>query len=96
MRLKKISKFSNICVVATVILVSILMIRAIAIQKTIHSLDVKIANSKKELALTNTKLKALETELKQVDSLEYIEKIATDRLGLVKYDAIIIREKVKE
>ena len=93
MRLKRISKFSNVCVIATIVLVCILIIRAIAIQKTIYSLDVKIENAKKELSLTNAKLKLLETELKQVDSLDYIERIATDRLGLVKEDAIIIREK---
>lgn len=62
-------------------------------KKVANSYEQKIMSIQNELKEEEAKLESLENELEQVDSLEYIEKTAQDRLGLVRSDAIIIKEK---
>lgn len=67
--------------------------KTISIQKIIRSYDAKILDIKVDLEKEAAVLADLEYELKEVNSLDYIRKIAEDRLGLVKFDVIVIKEK---
>lgn len=77
----------------TTICIISFMIRGISIRKVIKSYDEKILHAERNLREEEAKLNRLENELEQVDSLDYIEKIAEERLGLVQSDVIVIKEK---
>lgn len=56
-------------------------------------IDVEISVEEKELERTKARLSELEEELAEMDSEDYIEKIAKEQLGMVDEDTIVIREK---
>ena len=58
-----------------------------------QQLDQQIEQARKEIAVESQKLEALEIEHANIDSLKNIEKVARDKLGLVKEDEIVFRMK---
>lgn len=77
----------------TLLSVTYCSIKGILTRQVINSYQKKIVNVQSEIKEDEARLEGLENELQQIDSLEYIEKVAQDRLGLVKSDAVIIKKK---
>ena len=56
-----------------------------------QQLDQQIKQTQKEISAESQRLEALETEYANINSLQNIEKVARDKLGLVKEDEIVFR-----
>lgn len=56
-----------------------------------QQLDQQIKQTQKEIAIESQRLGALEIEHANIDSLENVERVARDKLGLVKEDEIVFK-----
>lgn len=91
MKRKKLVK--QITVVITVCSLIGIAISTYQINKLTKNIEVDIATSKAELEKNKTKLAELQKEMEDMDSIEYIERVAREQLGMVDSDTIIIRAK---
>lgn len=55
--------------------------------------DKELEVTREKVAVQQDKLEALQKEVTDINSKEYIEKVATDQLGMVEEDTIVFREK---
>lgn len=56
-------------------------------------IEVKITDQEQEKAECEIELQELQDELASMDSIEYIEKVAKEELGMVDEDTIVIKAK---
>ncbi|WP_054739027.1 FtsB family cell division protein [Cellulosilyticum ruminicola] len=70
-----------------------LMISTYQINKLTRKIEVDITNNRAELEKQKNKLTELKQEVKEMESTEYIERVAREQLGMVDSDTIIIRAK---
>lgn len=68
-------------------------IKSIEINQIIDQLDYQIVVAEKELSENKAKLQSLEEEKSAMDTPEYIEKVAREKLGMVKKDDIVFKRK---
>lgn len=76
-----------------ILVVALLGYNGLKIAKISSSLDQQIKETKKQVAVENQKLKELKIEYENIDSLHTVESIAREKLGYVKEDEIVFREK---
>lgn len=67
--------------------------KTIELNNVIDSVDEQIIEAQKKLEKDKAELQALEDERDHMESLEYIERVARDKLGMVKKDDIVFKEK---
>lgn len=67
--------------------------KGIKIAKVSQNLDRQIEEVSKEVATESKKLEELKIEYENIESLHSVERIAREKLGLVKKDEIVFREK---
>lgn len=67
--------------------------KTVELNKVMQGVDEQIIQAQKKLEKENAELQALEEERDNMESLEYIERIARDKLGMVKKDDIVFKEK---
>ncbi|WP_070001072.1 FtsB family cell division protein [Cellulosilyticum sp. I15G10I2] len=79
--------------IITILIVVILGMKGYQLNKLIKRVDHQISMDKKELGINAEQLKSLQNEITQMDTLEYIEKVAREELGMVKESDIVFREK---
>ncbi len=91
MRQKRLVK--HITVIITVCSLMGLGVSTYHINKLTEKIEVDISINKEELENYTNKLNELQKEMKDMDSTEYIERVAREQLGMVDADTIIIREK---
>ena len=58
-----------------------------------EKVDKELEVEREKITTQEEKLNGLEKELKDINSTDYIEKIATEQLGMVEDDTIVFREK---
>lgn len=58
-----------------------------------QKIDKELEATKEKVAVQQDKLETLQKEVKDINSKDYIEKVATDQLGMVEEDTIVFREK---
>lgn len=58
-----------------------------------QKVDKELEVTREKVAVQQDKLEALQKEVTDINSKEYIEKVATDQLGMVEEDTIVFREK---
>ena len=58
-------------------------------QKVDQELKVKI----EKVAIQQEKLNELQKEMEEINSKDYIEKVATEQLGMIEEDTIVFRQK---
>lgn len=68
-------------------------IKAKEINKIMQDLDDQIVNSRQELERDQERLEDLKEEKENMNSPEYIEKVAREKLGMVKKDDIVFKQK---
>ena len=80
-----------------VVIISIIgfTINGIKIKDITKRTQQEIEVEKKEIAKKQQELQELQTEFENIDSPEYIKKIAEEQLGMVEDDTIVFREKNK-
>lgn len=67
--------------------------RTIELNKVIDKLDTQLVEANKKLEEEKKQLEILNQEKANMESLEYIEQVARDKLGMVKKDDIVFKEK---
>lgn len=63
------------------------------LKKVCNKLDLQIVENQKSVEDQKQELMQLEQDIEDMNSIEYIEKIASEQLGMVKPDTIVIKEK---
>lgn len=67
--------------------------KSLEIENIIEKLDYQIVAAEKELEDNKQQLSVLEEERKAMNTPEYIEKIAREKLGMVKKDDIVFKRR---
>ncbi len=76
-----------------ILVVVVIGYKGIEVAKISRSLDHQIKEVTKEVALETKKLEELKIEYENIDSLHTVESMAREKLGYVKNDEIVFREK---
>ena len=84
---------TNILRGIAILTVVLLGYNGVKVAKLSSSLDRQIKETRKEAAAESKKLEELKIEYENIDSLHTVESIARDKLGYVKEDEIVFREK---
>lgn len=85
----------RVTTIATIAVLMVLTVKALEVNRLIHKVDAEIAATKKELQEDYEKIEAMKEEVEKIDSPEYIEKVAREKLGMVKEEDIVLRERPK-
>lgn len=91
---KRNKRIGNSVVVFTVIAIGGLFIYGQKVKTITKKIDRQIEIEQAAIDEKNEKLEALEAQIEEIDSPEYIKKIATEELGMVEEDIIVF--KIKE
>lgn len=91
---KRNKRVRNSAVVLTVMAIGGLFIYGQKVKEITKDIDRQIEIEQAAIDEKNEKLQALQAQIEEIDSPEYIKKIATEELGMVEEDAIVF--KVKE
>ena len=91
----KKNKGLSASVVRTIaILVTIMLsYQGVKLVKVSRNLDRQIKETQKEVAVENKRVEELKLEFESIETLQNVEKVAREKLGLVKGDEIVFREK---
>lgn len=73
------------------IVVLTLAYQGLRLRQVSQQLDGQLKNTQKEVEVESKKLKDLQRQHKEIDSLENVEKVAREKLGLIKNDEIIFK-----
>lgn len=76
-----------------IIVVVVAGYKGVELAKISKSLDRQIKEVTKEVTAQSQKLENLKLEYEQIDSLATVESMAREKLGYVKRDEIVFREK---
>ncbi len=76
-----------------ILTIVILGYKGIEIAKISRNLDRQIEDVRKEVALESEKLDKLKIEYENMESLHTVESIAREKLGFVKKDEIVFKER---
>ncbi|MDF2594162.1 MAG: Septum formation initiator [Clostridia bacterium] len=79
--------------ILTLITISVLGVRSYQLNTLIKRVDNQIYLDQQSLKSGQKELEKLEQEVTQINTPEYIEKIAREELGMVKKEDIVFREK---
>lgn len=81
--------------VRTIAIVTVIFLgyQGIQIAKISYNLDNQLEEAGKEVAAESKNLNELNLEYENIESLNTVESIAREKLGLVKKDEIVFREK---
>ncbi|OOB80463.1 MAG: hypothetical protein BEN19_04750 [Epulopiscium sp. Nuni2H_MBin003] len=82
-----------IIIAATVVIVLGLAVQAASVTVALQKIDRKIENTTEENDLLKKELEELRDEALLMETDEFIEQTARTKLGLVKEDEILFREK---
>lgn len=85
----------RIVTIATIAALMLLTVKALEVNRLISRVDDEIASTKKELEEEYKKIATMKEEIEQMDSPEYIEKVAREKLGMVKEEDIILKKRPK-
>ena len=93
MKKRQQDKSASVRVVMSIMALIIVTLgyQGIRLVQVSQQLDQQIKQTQKEISLESQRLEALESEYANINSLENIEKVARDKLGLVKEDEIVFR-----
>lgn len=91
---KRNKRVRNSAVVLTVMAIGGLFIYGQKVKEITKDIERQIEIEQAAVDEKNEKLQALQAQIEEIDSPEYIKKIATEELGMVEEDAIVF--KVKE
>lgn len=83
----------RITLLVTIMSAAFFSIKGYQLNKLIQRVDRQIALDEKELFIQKRQLQTLQDEMAQVNTVEYIEKVAREELGMVKESDIVFRQK---
>lgn len=87
------TNLQKIIILSTVFSISLLSVRAFDINKTLKQTEIQLSHMSEDVALLKEKIKDLEDQKTLVGTDEYIEKVAREKLGLIKEGDIIFKER---
>lgn len=78
------------CIVAITVVASVgMIVKGIMIQPQISANNAKLQQINKEIGYENQRIKEIDSLMAKSDSDEYIEKVAREKLGMIKSDEIV-------
>ncbi|ONI48308.1 hypothetical protein AN643_02150 [Candidatus Epulonipiscioides saccharophilum] len=87
------TNLQKIIILFTVFSISLLSVRAFDINKTLTQTEIQLSHMSEDVAVLKQKIQDLEYQKTLVGTDEYIEKIAREKLGLIKEGDIIFKER---
>ncbi len=87
------TNLQKIIILSTVFSISLLSVRAFDINKTLKQTEIQLSHMSEDVGLLKEKIKDLEHQKTLVGTDEYIEKVAREKLGLIKEGDIIFKER---
>ncbi len=84
----KINFITGICCV-TVIASAVMVVKGIMLQPTIAANNQKAAQISEDIEYENQRIKEIDAVMQKAGTDEYIEKIAREKLGMIKSDEIV-------
>lgn len=91
--IKNKKAISRLVTMITLLILGTLGVKAVEINHIVKELDKQIAETQKEVEENKMKIEDLKKERESMDTPEYIEKVAREKLGMVKADDIVFKEK---
>ena len=76
-------------VLVTVVASGMMLVRGIMQQPTISACGRKVAEIKESIEYENNRIEEINAVMEKVGTDEYIEKIAREKLGMIKADEIV-------
>ncbi|OON94718.1 MAG: hypothetical protein ATN31_02695 [Candidatus Epulonipiscioides saccharophilum] len=87
------TNLQKIIILSTAFSISLLSVRAFDINKTLKQTEMQLSHMSEDVDLLKQKIEDLEYQKTLVGTDEYIEKIAREKLGLIKEGDIIFKER---
>lgn len=90
--MKKRRNLNNIIpglVIVTVIASGTMLVKGIMQQPTVNAFDKKADEIKESIAYEQQRIEEIDAVMEKVGTDEYIEKIAREKLGMIKADEIV-------
>lgn len=91
--MKKKQAIFRVFLGVTACIITGLSVKAVEFNRIIQGLDAQVVASQSELQKDKKRLEELKTERETMNSPEYIEKVAREKLGMVKADDIVFKQK---
>lgn len=89
---KKKNKFSTIIVLAVIFISVTFTIKLVDQKKSLNQLKAEKANYESQMTSLNNEIEELKEDYDKKDSMEFVEKIAREKLGMVKSQEIVVIE----
>lgn len=89
---KKKNKFSTIIVLAVLFISVTFTIKLVEQKKSLNQLKAEKANYESQMTSLNNEIEELKEDYEKKDSMEFVEKIAREKLGMVKSQEIVVIE----
>ncbi len=83
----------QISVLLTTLIIAYFAIKSTELYQVIRQLEGQVKAAEEKLEQETEALTELQTERNKMDTLEYIEEVAREKLGMVKPDDIVFRKK---
>ncbi len=91
--MKKKNRLGYFVIIISTIMVIGLSIKGYQVNNLIKRVEEQVEEEKKILLEEKNKLEALEKEVAEINTPEYIERIARNQLKMVREDEIVIKKK---
>ncbi|PHV70364.1 septum formation initiator [Sporanaerobium hydrogeniformans] len=91
--MKKNNRLFYIVVILSTLIVTSLGVKGYQVNNLIKRVERQVEEDKKILQEEQEKLSELQKEVTEIDTPEYIEKVAREQLGMVRKEDIIFKEK---
>ncbi len=91
--MKKKNRLAYFVIIISTIMVIGLSIKGYQVNNLIKRVEEQVEEEKKILLEEQNKLEALEKEVAEINTPEYIERIARNQLKMVREDEIVFKKK---
>lgn len=76
-------------IIATIVLSAFMVIKGIAMQPVIAANNAKSGQIREDIEQENERIKEIDSMVQKAGTDEYIEKVAREKLGMIKTDEIV-------
>lgn len=93
---KNKNKFSTIIVLALIFISVTFTVKLVEQNRTLNQLKNEKASYEKQMSSLNEEIEELKKDYEKKDSMEFVEKIAREKLGMIKSQELIVIDKEDE
>ena len=93
---KNKNKFSTIIVLALIFISVTFTVKLVEQNRALNQLKNEKASYEKQMSSLNEEIEELKKDYEKKDSMEFVEKIAREKLGMIKSQELIVIDKEDE